>query len=65
MYLIKFLKIFGQEQFTTPLGNEFHTGTTLTKKKCISSIGFEFREDQLKGVAMSYSFSVQLKHHAA
>jgi len=25
-YLIVFLKIFGEEQFTTSLGNDFHYG---------------------------------------
>jgi len=33
MYLIVFLKIFGKEQFTTSIGNEFLTGTTLTENK--------------------------------
>jgi len=32
VYLIVLLNIFGEEQlFTTSLGNEFHTGTTLTE----------------------------------
>jgi len=39
MYLIVYLKTFGEELlFTTSLGNEFHTGTTLTEKNHVVSL---------------------------
>jgi len=48
MYLFVFLKIFGQEKFTTSFGNEFHTGSTLTEKKYFLVLGLNLGRISLR-----------------